>query len=747
MKISYSKQELPDGYRLIALLLIIVAGFAIRLHDLDGDSLWIDEILTVQYAEAGIEGIQSDPHHPPLYYALAAAALNFFGEEEFAVRIPSAMSGTLAIAAIALLGRIIGAPGAGLWAALLLALSPFHIRYSQEARQYALLLLLSLLSYCFLYRALLRPKWSSWLAYSAFATLSLYTHFGGLIVLLSQSVLIAFWSLKRLLNRQARDISYPVVALGLSLVLFVPWVPRFIAALEFNVGSETISDTGSMAPLQSWLQVAYRDFGMVSDIFAPLLLGLCLLGLVYWLLEKEWLKLGLILSGLVLPLILIILFQVARGAFARFIIYMLPFYLLAAGYAIDRSLLFSRQFTGRTINRAIGAIIVLGFILLALPSVSAEYENIEQDWSQIVSYLEQNSLDDYVIAGITLSNPKGFNVVKSALPYYLEEAGAESPFLGGNGITVSDAEEMNGTDKPLWGVVATWHNPPLSEDSSLHVTKFQTQLNVVNVTNQKGSTLDRMISLYEKLSPWAVSPSPLCFMKWDLSNLYLVAEEFSNAADAHTEGKKLCPALSGWPTFAIYEGLLLEHASAVGDDEVFEIARKILIYDAKNIIALDSLTAFGLLGLFEQGEAQIMAGDSPEPVEKRRFTMPQNGDWGDVLFAHPPATINFNLSLPDEKMLFSSRIALAPDSWEWGGDGVTYILRIQDESGNISELYRHHVGNNPEDHKWHNVLVALGEYAGQSVTLSLITESGPAGDGTGDWAGWESPRIMWDVPE
>jgi hypothetical protein len=34
----------------------------------------------------------------------------------------------------------------------------------------------------------------------------------------------------------------------------------------------------------------------------------------------------------------------------------------------------------------------------------------------------------------------------------------------------------------------------------------------------------------------------------------------------------------------------------------------------------------------------------------------------------------------------------------------------------------------------------------QNIVLVLTTESGPAGDGTGDWAGWESPRLLWEPP-
>jgi hypothetical protein len=42
--------------------------------------------------------------------------------------------------------------------------------------------------------------------------------------------------------------------------------------------------------------------------------------------------------------------------------------------------------------------------------------------------------------------------------------------------------------------------------------------------------------------------------------------------------------------------------------------------------------------------------------------------------------------------------------------------------------------------------VSLADYAGQAVNLTLTTEVGPAGNGTGDWAGWGNPRLIWEVP-
>src|SRR5690606_21134301 len=127
----------------------------------------------------------------------------------------------------------------------------------------------------------------------------------------------------------------------------------------------------------------------------------------------------------------------------------------------------------------------------------------------------------------------------------------------------------------------------------------------------------------------------------------------------------------------------------------------------------------------------------------RRFTMPHNGDWGDVLFMHPPAAVSFTVELPAQPVTLDTRLALDPQSWEWGGDGVTFVVTVSPEEGPVEELMRRHIDASPEHRDWHNVSLSLEDYAGRQITLTLATETGPAGDGTGDWAGWDEPRLLW----
>jgi len=58
-------------------------------------------------------------------------------------------------------------------------------------------------------------------------------------------------------------------------------------------------------------------------------------------------------------------------------------------------------------------------------------------------------------------------------------------------------------------------------------------------------------------------------------------------------------------------------------------------------------------------------------------------------------------------------------------------------------LYEQRISSDESDQRWHDVRVSLDEYASQTVLLMLLTDPGPSGYITGDWAGWDSPRIVF----
>lgn len=136
------------------LYLIIILGFILRIISLD-QSLWLDEAINVlatqKFSFLGMvtEYAKAD-FHPPLFFAILWIWTKIFGIGEVFVRIPSVIFGTLTIYLVYLLGQKIHSKTLGLISALLLAINPLHIYYSQEARMYALATLAVVLNFLLL---------------------------------------------------------------------------------------------------------------------------------------------------------------------------------------------------------------------------------------------------------------------------------------------------------------------------------------------------------------------------------------------------------------------------------------------------------------------------------------------------------------------------------------------------------------------------------------------------------------------
>ena len=133
----------------LGLGLSLWVALLLRVHNLSGLSLWNDEGNTVITARSDyqwtIAQALADAVHPPLFFFLEKLNIGWLGESEFSLRWLAAALGVLGVAALARLGRewLGGSAAVGL-CALLLALTPFAVGYSREARMYSLLLLLNL---------------------------------------------------------------------------------------------------------------------------------------------------------------------------------------------------------------------------------------------------------------------------------------------------------------------------------------------------------------------------------------------------------------------------------------------------------------------------------------------------------------------------------------------------------------------------------------------------------------------------
>ena len=165
----------------------MAAGALLRFATLDVQHFWLDEAVTAGLLHLDvadmIRALWTTESTPPLYYLLARAWAFAFGTGEVGLRSLSALAGTLTIPVVYAIGATLASRRAGLVAAALTAVSPALVWYSQEARSYALVILLSALSLLFVARALTGGTGRDVAWWALTASLALLTHyFAGFLV-------------------------------------------------------------------------------------------------------------------------------------------------------------------------------------------------------------------------------------------------------------------------------------------------------------------------------------------------------------------------------------------------------------------------------------------------------------------------------------------------------------------------------------------------------------------------------------
>jgi len=132
----------PD---IFALLAVMALALAARLLDLGTQSFWLDEVFTWQRIHMPVDGLIADSfanRHFPSYFLLLRWFAGFNPGDFAWLRVPSAIFGTAATGLVFATTRRLGGRAAALVAGVLMALSPLQVQYSQEARPYALIVLL-----------------------------------------------------------------------------------------------------------------------------------------------------------------------------------------------------------------------------------------------------------------------------------------------------------------------------------------------------------------------------------------------------------------------------------------------------------------------------------------------------------------------------------------------------------------------------------------------------------------------------
>ncbi len=215
--------------------LILIFATLIRLVIIN-QSFWLDEAASLMAARVPLTDFVnylSHDFHPPLYYLLLHFWLKFGLYQESFLRLLSVIFGVLTVYVLYhWLLEALDNKKIALVAALLLAVNPFHIYYSQELRPYVLNAFLSLLSWLFLFRFLKAQKKLSLVLFILVSALNYYTFYGAFFNLLGQLVFVIIYYRRHLLS--------VLTASFASLLLFLPWLPTLMLQLRSGSSMETI---------------------------------------------------------------------------------------------------------------------------------------------------------------------------------------------------------------------------------------------------------------------------------------------------------------------------------------------------------------------------------------------------------------------------------------------------------------------------------------------------------------------------
>jgi len=433
---SWSHRRIETGI----LVCVVLLGAFLRLCWLGRKSLWLDEIFT---AGRSLADNVLKTGQDPLHIAATQLGMALWGSgSDFVVRLPSAMAGILCVPAMFYLGRSYFSRGEALIGACLLAISPLHVRHSQEARHYAFFTLFSIISLISLDIMLKGKSRRAWVGFALATTLNLLTHKFSLFLLLAEILTALTFMLPRERGSRAdRELAWQMIlALGLIALLYMPSILLVWTRLHergFLARSESIVKGMSLSG--EFFMGLFAALGAGKGSALWLYAGLFAVGTASSS-ARRGAMVRLFLLALVLPLATLFVWRPSHFFSFRYVIFLVPPYLLmiargvmAVGKLAPRGLALlgagrlarSGAWRRWTTISVAGCLLAL-LVAAAVPTLAAQYSAESEDWRGVTAYLQRQLQDsDVVLCDGVLRGAGGDSArTERCLRYYF---GAEYP--------------------------------------------------------------------------------------------------------------------------------------------------------------------------------------------------------------------------------------------------------------------------------------------------------------------------------
>jgi uncharacterized membrane protein len=375
-----------SSYSPIAMILIL--GLSLRLFQLGTDDFWFDEfgVLSVVRTSSLLKMIHNSSQHVmamPLDYIVAWIFAHFSMDEAF-MRLPAAIWGTLTLIPAFMLAKQLFNRRIALVACLLLALSPFHIQYSQELRFYASLCFFYLTSTWLFLWAIEKTEQKRWIIYSFITIIGILTHvYVALAIINSVGWIIADRDKISPLNRLffTRSLIIILVSLIIGLISFGGTNPEYYPlASNIAILPRILAQGLGWYPFYSPPILAAWIFGLLCLFFA-------IIGMMIAILTSIRSKSTVLIFCVLFQIITIIALDILKGYFIspRQFIHYLPIMLFFTASGIDiflTQLEHLSQVLGKPAIKAsksfpdqfLTILIVISLVIASLPALINYYQ-------------------------------------------------------------------------------------------------------------------------------------------------------------------------------------------------------------------------------------------------------------------------------------------------------------------------------------------------------------------------------------
>jgi uncharacterized membrane protein len=360
----------------LALDMALVAGVSLVLGliRLGSPSLWYDEAYTHAQIQKGY--LDQFDGYMPFYYWIEKPWTGLVGTSEWAMRFPSVFGAILASALVVVLARKLFDRRVALVAGLLLASSPYFVKWSQQARAYPYLAAAAIVATLLLLRALERDGRWPWALYGLAFTGLLVTHaVAGLMLVPAHAVLI--W------QRRQRALPHCLLSCAIVLALGGLWVGQ-LALRTRGPTSET-----AWIPFPSVAYVKGSLFGISGA--AGVGLALALVGLWALWRTRERDLVGWLGAWALGPFAFALVISLARPVFVdRYLVVAAPGFAVLA--AVGLLSLAGRMRAGAAVALIAGT--CLGLFLWYQTTFDGNWRG--EDWRSAVAYVESRTSGDVV---------------------------------------------------------------------------------------------------------------------------------------------------------------------------------------------------------------------------------------------------------------------------------------------------------------------------------------------------------------